>query len=549
MSGAALDFGSLNDHMAKNIAAQNLERSIDDEFRYWAKQEPEGGAAPAPTVATAVARNLMRSAGPISDAYILSDAPASLITGPGGSGKTTASVKKSMVEAQRIFPGSDRVRRYVLGTWRQKYVNLWKATIPSWWSILPKDLGHWTGSPPRDATHIVRFQDRYGEIELIAHFRAFGDTMDPEDLLGNQYTDCYLNEWSTLPEELFTGLVDRVGRDPPMEVTQRPGRFFGDSNAPDVLNYVYRDFYENEKDGHVLFRQPGGLDPNAENIAAVGRQYYENSARMNAHRPWWVKRMVHARPGFTRDNNPVYVKWDDDRNMSRYTIAVIKDLPVLCGIDGGNTPAAVYMQERSDGQLRILAEIGLRRGGMRELATAMLALEAERFPECEFVTRCDPAMKAGEELDDIGNTVAMEDSQVTEGSDRQRLAKYLVREVKPARSQEVGARIDAINAKFDLTLENGEPGLLVDPSCKGLRRGFNQTYHYRDVAGTDDVGNVAKTFDGHRMEAGQYGALECGTAEARRLVTQRRRDREQRADRDRERKRFSPSEYRRRRSG
>lgn len=525
MSGVALDFGSLSERLERVCAAENIERSADAEFRSYLKAEPEGGNPLVFAAAAGRARNLMRSAGPISDAYILAANPADLVTGPGGSGKTTASVKKALVEAQRIWPGADGVRRYVLGNWRQKYVNLWKAAIPSWWSILPKDLpgSSWTGAPPRDATHVVRFRDRYGHIELITHFRAFGEQMDPEDLLGNQYTDCYFGEWSTMPEALSAALVDRVGRDPPASVIRRTGRFYGDSNAPDVLNYIYRDFYELAKPGHVLHRQPGGLDPGAENLEAVTRAYYENSVMMNAHRPWWVKRMVHARPGFTRDNNPVYAKWDDDRNMSRLPLGANKQLPVIVGVDGGNTPAAVWMQERSDGQLRILAEVGLRRGGMRELATEMLALEAALFADCEFHTVCDPAMTAGEEKTDMGDVVPMEDSRVSEGSDRQRLSKYLARKVQPARTQEVGARIDALNAKFDLTLEDGQPGLIVDARCKGIRRGMNQTYHYRQLLGSDDTGSVAKTFDGHRIEAGQYGALECGTAQARRLVSERRR--------------------------
>jgi hypothetical protein len=54
-------------------------------------------------------------------------------------------------------------------------------------------------------------------ILLTNRFRAFGETMDPDDILGNEFTDCYLNEWPTLPEELCSALVDRVGREPPRE--------------------------------------------------------------------------------------------------------------------------------------------------------------------------------------------------------------------------------------------------------------------------------------------------------------------------------------------
>ena len=52
---------------------------------------------------------------------------------------------------------------------------------------------------------------------------------------------------------------------------------FGDCNAPNVENYVYRDFFEKTLDGYRLYRQPGGRDPGAENLEAMGREYYDNS--------------------------------------------------------------------------------------------------------------------------------------------------------------------------------------------------------------------------------------------------------------------------------
>lgn len=476
--------------------------------------------------------NLMRSAGPVSDAYILAANPADLIIGPGGSGKTIASGKKALVEAQRIYPGADGVRRYVLGTWRQKYVNIWKATIPSWWKLFPKDMprSKWTGASPREAEHVLEFEDQFGLIVLTNRFRAFGETMDPDDLLGNEFTDCYFNEWPTLVEELCAGLVDRVGREPPREVIRRSGRFYGDGNAPDVLHFTYRDFYENAKRGHVLHQQPSGLSPNAENIEAMGRGYYENSEMMNAHRPWWIKRMIHAKPGFTRANSPVWAEWDDDRNMSKVTIPVIKELPVITSTDGGLTPSTVYSQELPSGQLRWLAEVPLERGGMRELATAMLQLEATRFAGCQFVSVCDPAMGAGEDTE--------------EGGDRRRLSNYLGRKVELAPTNNPDARHEAVRAKLRHTCEGGQPGLLVDPSCKTLRRGANQTFHFVKTAGTDDLGRVAKTFDGHTCEAAEYGALKCGTAEARRRTDDIANARAKRREEGRAAKRYNPHQRR-----
>lgn len=456
-------------------------------------------------IETAGTPRILKAAGPISQAYLLSTSPISLITGPGGSAKTTTSIIKALLETQRIYPGADGVRRYVLGVWRQKYDNLWGATIPSWWKILPENLpgSKWTGSKPRAAEQIIPFDDAWGRAILTVRFRAFGDSMDPEDLLGNEMTDAYLNEMSTLPEELFIALIDRVGRDPPRSVIRRSGRIFGDSNAPDVMNYCYRDFYEDLKPGYALFRQPGGRDPGAENTAIMGREYWENSARLNAHRPWWVKRMVDARPGFTRDVDIVYDKFDDDVNV-KAGLEAFKQLPVLVGIDGGFTPSAVYCQEMGDGQLRILGEVVIERGRMTELARAMLAFEAQRFPGCEFADICDPAMCAGEDMEGAD-----------EKSDRQKLADKLGRDVVPAPTNEVAVRIGVVRDKIELNLGPGKPGVVLDRRCKCLRRGFNQTYHFRRTRGTNDLSNIEKTPDSHPHDALQYACSKTGSEAAR----------------------------------
>lgn len=532
-----LDFGSLNDALTKTNTAENLLRSADDEFRGWASGEAAARSVLDQAAMDGRTLNMLTSAGPVSDAYLLGAEPVMLITGPGGSAKTTTSVKKGLLEAQRIWPGSDGVRRYVLGVWRQKYVNLWSATIPSWWKILPKDLpgSKWVGSPPREASHFIRFEDAFGIVELLARFRAFGDAADPADVRGVECTDAYLNEMDTFPEDLMMVLADRVGRDPPFAVIHRYGRIFGDSNAPNVLNYCYRDFYEDLKPGYKLYRQPGGRDPNAENVAVMGRGYWENSARINSHRPSWVRVMVDAKPGYISAEKPVYPTFDDERNIATETIPVLDGLPVLVGVDGGYTPTAVYCQERSDGQLRVLAEIALERGGMKELSVSMLALEARRFEDCHFVTVCDPSMNEGEDLE--------------EKNDLQRLEDYLGRPVKPARSNNPDLRWEAVRAKLRHAVDGGLPGFLLDPSCKGLRRGFAQTYHFRDVQGTNDVGSVQKTFDSHVHDGLQYAAMECGTETARRSKSETARVRQERLEQNRIAPRYSPLGHAARRRG
>jgi hypothetical protein len=371
---------------------------------------------------------------------------------------------------------------------------------------------------------------------------AFGEISNPEDLRGLQFTDILLPELDTLPEELLPWLIPCLGRDPPPAVSGRQGRIFADMNAPDVLNWTYKKFFEQNASGYQLFRQPGGLDANAENLAAyatpadpTGRGYYQQQIELNADNPWWIRRMVHGIPGVSRATDLVYDKFDETAMLSRSTLKPEPNLPVLCGIDGGLTPAAVYAQEYGDGQLRVLAEIALERGGMEELGEAMLALEARRFQACAFRDVCDPSMKAGEDDDrDAGH------SRVSKGSDRQRLAKILGRRVDLAASQEPTRRWDAVRAKTRLSLGPGRPGLSVDPSCHGLIRGFLQTYQFRKLRGTNDLSSVTPTFDTHVHDALQYAALECGSAAARKRSTDTKREREKRAEANRSAERYRP---------
>ncbi len=488
--------------------------------------------------ATPEGRSVLGSPGPVADRFLLAADPVMAIVGPQGSAKTTTCVKKALLEAQRMVPGPNGVRRYVLGAWRRRYDDLWKATIPSWWKILPRDLpgANWNGAAPRAAQHTIRFKDDwtvkgYGEIEIVARFEAFGDVASPEDLRGKEYTDNWLNEMDTLEEELLIYLIGRIGRDPPFKIAKRLGRIFGDMNAPDIDTWCYRHFYETPKAGYVLYRQPGGREAGAENIDVLGREYYEQQAMLNADRPWWIRRMIDNVPGFTRETDLVYPAFDDLRMRSPIPLKPERHRPVMVGIDGALTPAAAYGQELGGGQWRTLAEVALDRGGPAEIARAMLALEAARFPDCEFVTVCDPALATGEDLEDL--------------SYRQALEKHLGRPVKLARTNVAATRWEAVRCKLALTLDGGAPGFLLDPSCRVLLRGFLRNYHFRKLRGTTDLSSVQPTFETHVHDALQYAMLESGSAAASQSIAARRREREQRREAARQMKRFNPLARRR----
>lgn len=469
---------------------------------------------------------LARSPGPVADAFLVDRSPVSAIMGPQGSAKTTTCIKRAILRTQRMPPWAEggTLRRYTLGVFRQTYRQLWDGTIPSWLSVLPKkaDNAEWHGSSPNPATHRVRWRDPWGECELVAMFRAFDESADPNSMRGAQFTDVYLNEMDTLPEDLFTWLVGRVGRNPVETILGRPGWIFGDLNAPDVLNWTYRDFVEEPKPGFTLYRQPGGRDPGAENLDVVGPDYYARQASLNAHRPWWVRRMVDNRPGFSRDADLVYPEFDDVTMRAATPLEVCPELPVVIGSDAGGVTHAAAVMQFAYGQCRVLAEVIPDRGGATELGEALAEeLAKPRYKGCQFVAVADPASGAGEDTKD--------------GSDRKRLEKALGVKVEKAPSNDPLER-HAWLRPF-LRIVGGKPMFLLDPSIKAIRRGLNQTYHYLRARGSNERQRVAKTPDSHPVEALEYGCSQSGVA----AVLRRKRERDKtRADRAAKGERFHP---------
>lgn len=471
---------------------------------------------------------LASSPGPVADAFLLDLSPVSVIVGPQGSAKTTTCIKRAVLRCMRMPPWASGVRRYTLGVFRATYRQLWDTTIPSWTEILPRKAEYveWLGSPPNPATQITRWRDPWGECEMHTLFRAFDESADPNSMRGAQFTDVYLNEMDTLPEDLFTWLVGRVGRNPVETILKRPGFIFGDMNAPDVLNWTYRDFFEAPKPGFTLYRQPGGRDPGAENIAAVGAEYYARQASVNAHRPWWVRRMVDNRPGFSRDTDLVYPEYDDETMRSPTPLEVFPELPVVVGSDaGGVTHAGAVVQFTRDGQARVLAEAVPERGGATELGEMLAAILAEpRFRDCQFVGRCDPAALAAEDTKD--------------GSDRQRLEKAAGFKVEKAPSNDPTVRHGWLRPF--LRVVGGKPMFLLDPSVKAIRRGLNQTYAFRTLRGSKERTGVAKTPDSHPVEGLEYACSASGVAAVLDRQRARRQERDKRRAEDRAADRYNP---------
>ncbi|MGL5447876.1 MAG: hypothetical protein ACRDBL_11260 [Rhabdaerophilum sp.] len=470
---------------------------------------------------------LLQSAGPVSDAFILSNGPRDLLNGPVGSGKTTAAIKRMLRRAIQMppmlherDPQGRPVRRYRVSLWRETYAQLWGTTIKSWQKIFHPEKGFpdWQGASPRSAIHRITFEDGWGPIHFEAMFFAFGDDADPDDLGGTEYTDAYLNEQDQLREALHTNLARSVGRFPNRGEIGLPdderiihGHIFGDCNAPAPDNWTYKNWFSFEKPpGNALFRQPGGMHAEAENLKAVGRGYYRQMMADNANKPWWVKIKIHNEPGFNREEAIVYPDYIDSEMCSHEPLAVHVEIPVIIAIDGGATPAAGFVQELANTQLRCLHEIALDRGDEITLGEQIARVMAlPRFKGCEFYLTGDEATFAGDDLPNgswiarLGKIIGLKPNRPSLGNHDKEGRHFPFRD---AMKRRVGAN---------------EPAFLVDGrNCPVFRRGLNGTFKYH-VSKFGERCSIVKNLDSHVCEAFEYAGGETGKSHARKRKNDR----------------------------
>lgn len=458
-----------------------------------------------------------RAPGPIAGRFMLSRARVKAIMGPIGSGKTSSVLvnQVQMAGLQRPSP-IDAVRRYKFCVVRDTYRQLWETTIPSWWKWMPKTTGSWSGGSGEPARHAIKYQLRdRSYVELIAEFIAIGEHKVEDVLRGYEPTSFYLNEADLLAPEVLIFCRSRAGRYPNM---QHGGpSWYGvmmDFNAPDIENYVYKVFVEEQPDGHEFFRQPGGLSPQAENIQNLPPNYYDEL--MKGQPDWWVRRYVHNEWGYSRDGKPVYPEFSDALHVASSPIEPVPEIPLIIGADAGLTPAAVIKQRMPDGQWRtldeIVAEPGAGMGPMRfgELLAQRLKERFEGFAAQVYGDRtslnmirgyADPAAAFGVDK----NAGERDWIQIVSAASGVRF--------RAAPTNKLIPRLEAVRTTFTRMIDGTKPGYLLSPRCTVLRKAYNSGYRYKRVlvAGPEQYRDEPdKNQWSHAADADQYAHVGGG---------------------------------------
>lgn len=457
-----------------------------------------------------------KAPGPVADRFMQDKAEIVGINGPIGSGKTTAAIMKGVFKASgqapsrtltAQAPGTNErwpVRRARQCVVRDTYRQLWRSTMPSWFSRFPKTIGSFTGAENAPASHVITFALRDRTIvELQTDFLAIGDQAVEDVLRGYEPTWFYLNEMDLLAQDVFTYAIGRYGRFPPMEDggPTWSGIIF-DCNAPELDSWLYEDLFLATPDELAarnigLHRQPGGLDAQAENVAHLpgGRAYYERQVA-NAE-DWYVQRMVHNKPGFSRSGKPVYPEFNDLLHVASADHGGVAALPLIVGLDAGMSPAATFAQRLPSGLWLILDELASEPGtGPRRFGEMLAQRLRDRFADFGTVIGiCDPSALYGA------------DKKAGEKDWSEIVAAQAGIAIRPGPTNDPVSRWEAVRRPLTMLID-GRPALQLNPRCRVLRSGFNAAYRFRKITGSTSRFNTDqadKTAESHPHDALQYG--------------------------------------------
>lgn len=203
-----------------------------------------------------------------------SDAFVRACIGPVGSGKSSAAVVEVLHRAMKQEPGPDGVRRTRFAVIRNTYPQLRDTTRKTFEQWMPPGIGTWR---EQEFTYVIETGLKDGtRVHSEVLFRALDRPEDVKKLLSLELTGAYINEAREAPKDVVDVLQTRLGRYP--SKNQGGATWFGmwmDSNPWPTSHWGYELFSKKPPEGFELFEQPGGREPNAENVENLPAGYYE----------------------------------------------------------------------------------------------------------------------------------------------------------------------------------------------------------------------------------------------------------------------------------
>lgn len=425
-----------------------------------------------------------------------SDADMRVIMGPVGSGKSVGCVIEIVRRCIQMPAGEGGLRRsrwVVIRNTNQQLKDTTLRTFLEW--AKPGVFGRWKSS---DMTFELRFND----VEADILFRPLDTAEDQNRVLSLELTGAWMNESREIPVELIGPVQGRLGRFPRAEDV--PGYWTGlicDTNPPEIGSQWYNIFEklpQEEGDANSImeceaYTQPSGLADNAENIEHLRPGYYDKLSKGKTKA--WVDTYVHGKYSPSQFGRPVYHNsFKVEKHISKVPLTIDPFLPVGVGFDTGLTPALIFKQMGLDGRVRVLREVAAFDMGMKRcIQMYARPMIKNFFPTNPLLFVGDPA---GVRRGDGDESSAIKELKTAFGADGAR--------VKTANTNDPSVRIQATEQML-CQYPEGEPLMIIDPSCKRYIDGLRSKYRYLKMKQTGQYkATPDKNPHSHLIEAGQY---------------------------------------------
>ena len=250
-----------------------------------------------------------------------------------------------------------------------------------------------------------------------------------------------------------------------------------------------------DKEGHLDRYEDNKDRENGKNLTHA---YYSNIIRGKTKS--WIDVYVLNRLGQIEDGKPVYEMFRRDVHVAKSDVAIMKETPIYVGIDFGLTPACVFGQ-RVRGRWLIIDELVAEDMGILRFSDLMKQKMAEYLPR-NFIVFGDPAGDHRAQTDESTPFQILRGRGIS---------------ARPAPSNDVMLRLESVNVTLSRMVD-GESGILIDPKCINIIKGFDGGYNYRrmQVSGERYEEKPNKNRFSHIHDALQYMLL--GAGEGRKLT-------------------------------
>jgi hypothetical protein len=459
--------------------------------------------------------NFQYNAPPTISRFMQCEAFGRFISGPIGSGKTTGVIMEILRRSALQRPATDGLRRTRWAVVRNTMQQLRTTILPDIQSILSPIVRFYT----TESTIQIRAGDIHADLLLM----PLDTPDDKRRLLSTQLTGAWLSEFREIDFSLLTNIAGRCGRYPnkiivpPVEAEGFEGGptwfgVIGETNSFSEGSDWHRFLVLERPSEYEFFRQPSGLSPQAENVENLVKGYYTRLAEGQSED--WVKVYIENEFGVDLSGQSVFrASFNFDRHVTDNELYINPLRPILIAMDFGRTPTAVLMQVSTEGRLQIFDELLSVDMGLEQFLTQKLTplLHSEKYSGREFYVVGDPA--------------GIQRSQVNEMScfDVLKSAGY---RAYPANTNDVGARVRAVETLLLQNRGSGPALLIHGPSCPNLVKALRHDYRYKRQKSGMLTPDPEKNEASHIADALQYGCLAVavdlpGKIMARRNVVRR----------------------------